>query len=205
MWNNLGQRDKPRQWEPEDFIEVLKGIESLYYKPIIQPPSRYDFPLYRFEWSRSAGSLQEQLDLSNDWLLDWARTIVPRESRLSLMRIEYASPGGIDLVGLGDACKAIEGILDRLIKLFTERHLRRERDKQETIETELKQESLRAAKIENALKILSLRRDFGDISEELLISLTVRDQDKLIPRIAERKLIAVATVDDEPPETDKAA
>lgn len=87
------------RWEPEDFIEVLKGLESLYYKAIAGVPLFYELPLFPYEWARFSGSVQEQLDRSNDWLLDWARTTAPGESRLSLTRIEYASPGGIDLVG----------------------------------------------------------------------------------------------------------
>jgi hypothetical protein len=113
---------------------------------------------------------------------------------------------------LGEACKAIEGILDRLIKFFTERHLRRERDRQTDIETALKEielekeeENLRSLKLENARMLLRLHADFPDIPEDFLLSLITRDQDKLIPRIAERKLVGVSTTDAEPPERDKAA
>jgi hypothetical protein len=104
---------------------------------------------------------------------------------------------------LGEACKAIEGIFDRLISFFTERRLRREWDKQATIETSLKEtelekeeQSLRALKLENARKILDLHRDYPDVPEEFLLALIVRDQDKLIPRIAERKLVGAMTSDE---------
>ena len=194
------------RWEPEDFIEVLKGLESLYYKAVVSGPRFYEPPFFPFEWLRFSGSFQEQLDRSNDWLLDQARTIAPNGSRLSLTRIEYASPGGIDLVGLGQACDALGKILSRLIKFFTERRLRREREAQAQIRTamaqtelERDQESLRAAKIANARELLSLRRDFPEIHEDLFLSLIARDQDKLIPRIAERKLVGASTLDDDAP------
>jgi hypothetical protein len=192
------------RWEPEDFIEVLKGIESLYYKAVVRRAYPFEPPFFWFERSSIALSFDEHVDLSNDWLLARARSTARSYSRLRVARIEYASPGGIDLVGLGEACKAIEGIIDRLIKFFTERHLRRERDKQETIETAIKetelekeQESLRALKIENARSILALRREYPEMPDDLFIALAVRDQDRLIPRITERKLVAATTSDGE--------
>ena len=194
-----------RRWEPEDFIEVLKSIESIYYKTIRTP-----IPSFSSYWLPL--SFEENLDFTNDWLLAQARIIIDSHSRLRIGRIEYASPGGIDFVGLGEACKAIEGILDRLIKFFTERHLRRERDRQAEIETGLKQvelekqeESLRTIKLENARSILRLRADYPDVDDYLVLSLITRDQDKLIPRIVERKLIGVRMTEGEPPATDKAA
>src|SRR5579863_7180029 len=123
------------RWEPEDFIEVMTGLESLYYKGVVGGPAFHELPFLPFEWPRFSGSFQEQLDYSNEWLLDRARATAPGESRLSLTRIEYGSPGGIDLVGLGQACNALDRILGRLIKFFTERTLRRERDEQERIRT----------------------------------------------------------------------
>jgi hypothetical protein len=194
------------RWEPEDFIEVLTGLESLYYKAVIRGPLFHELPFFPFEWPRFYSSFQEQLDRSNDWLLDRARSTAPGESRLSLTRIEYSSPGGIDLVGLGQACNALDRILGRLIKFFTERTIRRERDEQARIRTamaqaelEKEQESLRALKIQNARELLSLRRDFSEMHEDVFIALSARDQDKLIPRIAERKLTGASTVDDDPP------
>jgi hypothetical protein len=164
----------------------------------------FEPPFFWFERSRIAVSFDEHVDLSNDWLLARARSTVRSHSRLRVARIEYASPGRIDLVGLGEVCKAIEGIVDRLIKFFTERHLRRERDKQETIETAIKEtelekekESLRALKIENARSILALRREYPDMPDDLFMALAVRDQDRLIPRITERKLVAATTSDGE--------
>jgi len=135
--------------------------------------------------------------------LAWARTTTTGPLRLSVARIQYGSPGRIDLVGLGEACKALEGIFDRLFQYFTGRHLRRERDKQAKLDTELKEvevekerESLHALKLENARALLAMRRDFPEASE-VLLPLIARDQDKLIPRIAEAKLVGVSSDDGE--------
>jgi hypothetical protein len=69
----------------------------------------------------------------------------------------------------------------------------------------MKEESLRSLKIENARSILELRRDYPDMPDEFLTALIAHDQDKLIPRIAERQLVAVRTMDAEPPPDDEAA
>jgi hypothetical protein len=150
------------------------------------------------------------LALSNDWLLARARAVARGPHRMRVARIHYASPGKIDLVGLGDACRAIEGIIDRLIKFFTERELRREAGNQAKIETLRKKvevekdgESLRALKIENARSILTLRREFHDMPEEQFVALIGNDQDRLIPRIAEKRLTGVKRYDADPPKENK--
>ena len=196
------------KWEPEDFIEVLKGVESLYYKAALHrrfPRFPYEPDFYWFERSYLPVSFEEHLNLANDWLLARARATAHAEYRMKVARIAYASPGGIDLAGLGQACNAVKGIIDSFIKLYTERHLRREADAQAEIETGMKEESLSAMKIENVRKLLELRRDFPDVSEDTFIALIGNDQDRLIPRIAERKLIGVRIVDGAPPKDDEAA
>ena len=194
------------QWDPEDFIEVLTGLESMYYKAVARQLLPHDLPLRWFARSSPAISFEDDLDLSNSWLLSWARIISPRDSRLSINQVQYASPGAIDFAGVGKAFEAIEGIIDRLIKLFTERRLRQERNKQASIETARQQvglekdhESLRAQKIENARSLLALQRDYPDAPDELLLALISRDQDRLIPRIAEGKIVGVRTIGREPP------
>ncbi len=202
-------------WEPEDFIEVLKGVESLYYKAALSHRhTRFPFEpdFYLFSRRRASARFEDDVEFANDWLLQRARATSRSEYRMRVSRISYASPGGIDLVGLGEACKSLEGIIDKLIKFFTERDLRRQADAQARIatsikETELEQhrESLRAQKIENARAILALRREFDDVPEDIFIALIANDQDRLIPRIAEGKLIGVRKFDGEPPKDDEAA
>jgi hypothetical protein len=108
----------------------------------------------------------------------------------------------MDFFGVGDACKALEGVIDRLIKFFTERHIRKERDKQATLKTkregikvEKEEQSLLALKLRNADALLKLRKKHpgAQIPDNFLIDLFVRDQNILVPRIAEGKLIAVTS------------
>lgn len=196
-------------WEPEDFIEVLKSVESLYYKAAVDCWPPYDPPFYWLERPYLPVSFDEYMNLSNDWLLGRARAVAHGSHRMRVARIHYASPGKIDLVGLGEACRAIEGIVDRLVKFFTEREVRREAANQakietlrKTVELEKDEESLRALKIENARTILTLRRDFHDIPQDYIVALIGKDQDRLIPRIAEQKIIGVKRYDDETPKED---
>jgi hypothetical protein len=77
-------------WEPEDFIEVLKGIESLYYKAALRRRFLYEPPFYWFERSPFAFSFEEHLDSSNDWLLARAAIIYLTQT----MRLPILSPGG---------------------------------------------------------------------------------------------------------------
>lgn len=194
------------KWEPEDFIEVLKGVESLYYKAALRrhlPRFPYEPDPYWFERSFLPVSFEEHINLANDWLLSRARATARAEYRMTVARISYASPGGIDLAGVGQACNAVKGIVDSFIKLYTDRHLRREADAQARIETEMKEESLNAMKIENARKILEMRHDFPDIPEDAFIALIGNDQDRLIPRIAERKLVGAHIVDGKPSKDDE--
>lgn len=183
-------------WEPEDFIEVLRGIESLYYKVALSSRFIHEPDYFWFRRREFLTSFDDEIGHANDWLLARSRSIAGGEVRLRVDRIEYASPGGIDLAGIGQATEAIKGVIDSLIKFFTERELRRQGDAQAKIETAIKEvelekerESLRGLKIKNAKAILKLFRDHPHVPEEYLTALIGHDQDKLIPRIAERKLV----------------
>lgn len=185
-----------RQWEPEDFIEVLQGVESLYYKAIGYRYRPFVPEIYFMERHHPFTSYDERLNLLNNWLLQESRITIYADMRLLVRRIDYASPGSIDLIGVGKAIEAVDKIIGRLIEYFTERRKRREGDKQARIDTEIKEvelakerESLRAIQIANARELLSLRREFPDEFEEILVPLAVRDQEKISSRIAERKLI----------------
>jgi len=198
------------QWEPEDFIEVLTGVESLYYKAALIRRFPYEGPFYWFDRRYSSVSFEDQLNQTNNWLLARARATARVEYRMKVVRIAYASPGGVDLAGLGQACSAVKGIIDTLLKFFTEKELRLQADAQarirtarDEIELEKDRESLRAMKIANARAILDLRREFHDVPEEIIVPLIGSDQDRLIPRIAEGKLIGVRTIDDKRPEADR--
>jgi hypothetical protein len=192
------------QWEPEDFIEVLSGVESLYYKVALTRRFLRESPYFWPDSIRAAASFEQGVAAANDWLLARSRTIADR--RLRVRRIEYASPGKIDLLGIGEGCRAISDVILSFAKFFSERDLRREQAKQAQIETEMKQaelhekhESLRSLKISNARALMSLRRDFPEISEDYFIALAAHDQDRLIPRIADGKLVSARTLSRDTP------
>ncbi len=199
-------------WEPEDFIEVFSGIESLYYKAAINGlmSSKGSWSLFGPRWFSS--SFFSYLDEANEWFVSQARTTAMPHVRMSVARIDYASPGSIDLLGFARALEVVCDAIGGIVVYYSEREQRRERDRQTRIDTEIrqteferKQESLRALKLENARKIMEMSRDFPDWSEELLLSLAVNDQDKLIPRIAERKLVGIKVLEEGRPEDDKRA
>lgn len=202
-------------WEPQDFIEVLQSLESMYYKLAYWETRRswprpfYYDELYFFDRFNTADLRYETiLDIANQRLLERARYEAPQRTRLSVQRITYASPGGIDLLGIGKGLEAISNSIGRMIVYFDERHLRRERDQQATLETEAKRielekerENLRALKIKNARDALDLFREHPDDREQL-IPLLVRDQDALSSRIAEQKLISARASSGDDPERD---
>lgn len=185
-----------RQWEPEDFIEVLQGIESLYYKALGLRHRPFVPEIYFIERHLPFTSYDDRLNLLNEWLLRESRLTIYADMRLLVRRIDYASPGSIDLIGIGKAIEAIDKIVGRLIEHQTGRRKRKESDKQAKIDTKIKEielaekrESLRAIQIANARELLTLGREFPEEIEEIFVPLAVRDQEKISSRIAERKVI----------------
>jgi hypothetical protein len=193
------------RWEPQDFIEVLRSIESFYYKVApggshhLRPPVWVDedYPFWlgeRFEGS----SFEFILDHINQRMLERARYEAPSYKRLSVVRIRYASPGSIDLLGIGKVFETLANSIGRMKTYFDEAHLRSEGDAQASLDTELKRieiekerESLQALKIKNAQEALQLL-DFHPDMRKALVSLLVRDQDAIASRLAERKLISAS-------------
>lgn len=193
-------------WEPHDFVQVLSCVESMYYKLNDRsyriPGRRYAFdfgqpdlfePNFPIEVSYA-----QSLERINRILAERARFEMSPQDRLLVSRIQYASPGSIDLLGIGKACDSIANAIGRIVSYYDERHIRRERDKQATLETDRKsietekdQETLRSLKISNARNMLELERDFPDEAREHLLPLLVRDQDGLSELIADGRLVGV--------------
>ncbi len=194
-------------WEPQDFIEVLGAIESFYYKLAqerrhrLMPPYWLDDDYLIFERERFGGSsFENSLDRLNARMVDRARYETPSYRRLSVSRIQYASPGGIDLLGVGKIVETLANSIGRMKTYFDEAHLRSERDAQARLDTELKRieiekerESLQALKIRNAQDALQLLDSHPDM-HEALVPLLVRDQDAIASRLAERKLISARVI-----------
>jgi hypothetical protein len=194
------------EWEPADFIELFESIESIYYKASPRAVhSRIWSERERFYYSDyyrplrkgqpgQLESFETHLQQLNRWLVSEARLSVPGPERITVAAISYASPGSIDALGVGKTIEALDNTIGRLIGFFTERRKRIEGDKQAELETEIKRESLRSLQIRNAREILELRRDYRGEVEEILVPSLVEDQEKLVRRIAEGKLVGVKKI-----------
>src|SRR5271166_2889266 len=133
------------RWEPQDFIEVLKSIESFYYKLAQERWYHFRSPLWLDDdyllWAseRFGGlSFEASLDRLNERMLERARYETPSHRRLSVVRIHYASPGDIDLLGIGKVFETLANSIGRMKTYFDDAHLRSERDKQASLDTDLK-------------------------------------------------------------------
>lgn len=173
-------------WEPVDFIETFEAIESLYFMSLQQMEGRFherpQLSFYEGEDLRFS-SYEAYLDAANKMMLERARRTTPKSTRLYIRRINFASPGGIDFAGFGQAMESVDRIVGRLVSFFTEKRVRAEKSLQAGIETDVARQNLLTLKIENARRLLELRRDFPE--DEHLIAIAVRDQDRLGERIAE--------------------
>lgn len=195
-------------WEPNDFVELMQCTESMYYK--LYAPRRYrsffryspffEPDLFLDRRPTYGQSYEETLDRMNRALCEQARFESSGPERLIVKSIRYSSPGGVDLLGLGKACESIANAVGKIVSYYDDRHLRRERNKQASIQTEQKRveverdsESLKSLKIQNARAMLELERDFPDEARDVLLPLLVRDQDALSDLIADGRLIGADT------------
>ncbi|OLB73741.1 MAG: hypothetical protein AUI16_16500 [Alphaproteobacteria bacterium 13_2_20CM_2_64_7] len=188
-------------WEPQDFIETLRSVESFYYKLALhrsrwfpEPPFWFDDHYYLFRSDNVP--FEVVLDHVNQRFLERARYETPSDQRVTIRRIQYASPGGIDLLGIGKVVEVISDAIGRMKVYYDDKNIRRERDSQAALDTELKRlqiekerASLQSIKIKNAKDALELL-DSHPEAHEALLPLLVRDQDALADRIGERKLIS---------------
>lgn len=195
-------------WELSDFVDALQSVESMYYKleaskhrkPFrLWPgyPSGYFYLDRELPFERS---YTEQLDNLNRFLCERARHETLSPEKLLVKRIQYASPGSIDLLGIGKVCEVMADAIGQIVTFYDERHIRRERDEQASLETEQKRieidrdrETLRSLQIQNARDMLELKRDFPDHELEIMVPLLVRDQELLSELIADGRLIGAET------------
>ena len=196
------------QWEPSDFIEILGAVESMYYKVSRYGGRAYgrfrrDLNLDRYFHLRRGypfemGS-EPILNELNSRIVDLSRRVAPSKDRIFVRRIQFSSPGGIDLFGLGYVCEIIKDSIGSMKRYFDDRHLRQERDSQAALETErsrigleIEKENLRTLQISNARKALRLREDYPS-DNDVMVALLVRDQELLADKIMEQKLVESLT------------
>ncbi|MCA3272327.1 MAG: hypothetical protein INF75_15845 [Roseomonas sp.] len=191
-------------WEPKEFIEVLQAVENMYYKLVPSELPRLWLEEFYFGGAFSFDRYTDTsipypfvLDLTNQRLTERLRYTAPGALRLKVRAIQYASPGGIDLLGVGKVLEVICDSIGRMKVYWDDAHLRKERDKQASLDTKIKEtkleqerEILKDLKLKNAETAIRLLDSFPRAPEALL-PLLVRDQDILWDLIAEGKLIDV--------------
>ena len=173
------------KWEPADYISAFSAIQSIYYK-IVVFDHEWEFQSRRSRWRSQypvRGPLPELAEI-NDSYVRSRMELADYHNRLIVDRISHASPGFMDFLGFGEGLQAIDSMLGRLIDVLTLRKQRIEADHQAKVRTEYDRQNLNTIKIENARKLLELRRDFPDIDDSLLLSLLVHDQTQLESLIA---------------------
>tara|TARA_R110000868_G_scaffold92734_2_gene257219 strand:+ start:11773 stop:12396 length:624 start_codon:yes stop_codon:yes gene_type:complete len=126
-------------WEPRDFIEVFETVERLYYAlaPTVLQGRTFAADTARHRERRRRGRVD----------IDQEREFRPGNERLTVVSVNYNSPGSISFKGLAPTIKAIGGLLDGLIKLGTERIQRRQADAQAILETEHKALEVESKKV----------------------------------------------------------
>lgn len=176
------------RWEPQDYLAAISAVERVYYISLFHP--QFD------EFVGSAGQRRliygrsdRLLDIPFVEFMDACRELADAEQRLTVTRISHSSPGLIDFKGLGEVANAIDSAFGRIIAVFTERRLRRERDAQEAVETDIRRENLNSIKIDNARKLLELERDFPGIRHRPRLERALVEEQSKIEDLAARGLI----------------
>lgn len=191
-------------WTASDFSDCLRSINTLYqYQVVIDLAYQdynewekfyLDFPLppsrlrrYRARQLQHVGFFSGnivELLLSESENIE--QLIAPNEV-LTVKKIHYASPGDIDLLGLGKAIKEIRTFLQFIIEYCGNNENRK-------IDRALKREELRAKRIENARQFVHVLRDIGFSETEIreMIVAVDKSQGTLIDLIADDKLLTVS-------------
>jgi len=116
--------------------------------------------------------------------------LIEPEERLDVRRISYASPGSVDLIGIG----AIVGhVKDFTLKLIDRQDSKQQRKLSEE-RAELENDRVR---IENARSFVALARDLGYTDSELrqLVARVDEKQETLVRFIEQQKLRTVSILD----------
>lgn len=113
------------------------------------------------------------------------------EERLQVRRVSYASPGSIDLVGIGAVVGHIKDFVLKLIEREDSKRSRELSDEQMSLENDRR-------RIENARNFVALARDLGYTETEVrrLVAHVDEKQEILDQLVDSRKLIAVVENDE---------
>jgi len=177
-------------WTPQDLIEVLRAVESMYYKLSLWDNEGLSGQQFRI----AARAHIDTLDISNEYLLKRGREYIDR--KLLIRRIIYGSPGSIDLLGVGKFLEVIANTIGKLVDYYDNKTVRHERNEQARIETEkrrtdlkIQRESLTSLQIKNAENALVVIHKYPK-GKEVLLRYLVADQEFISERISSEKLIS---------------
>ena len=201
------------EWTARDFSDLFSSLSNLYeirfalelvaqdlrdieflledgYLLRPRPPSRRYRRLLRagFPFVPSPGTAQ--IPLSDEKALTELRSIISSEEALYVQKVKFASPGSVDLVGLG----AVMGHIKDLIFKFVDRNDTKQSRHLEDERRALENERLR---IENAREFVALAKDCGysEIEIRKLVSRVDDIQDPIERLAAQHKLRDVVDLD----------
>jgi hypothetical protein len=155
---------------------------------------RYPFPSRRrrrflslapFPWEAGLfGAILPTLDEAH---LSRLSQVLDPDERLAVQRVRYASPGSIDLVGIGAVMGHVKDFAVKMIERHDNKRQRKLSDERAALEND-------RLRIENARNFVALARELGYTETEIrrLVAHVDEKQEVLVRLIDERKLIAVA-------------
>lgn len=178
------------KWEPKDYLSAISAVETIYYVALLNaPPFREISSAYVDKRSSRYRSRDGSIEGIAVAIVEEARLFSDGHDRLIVRQIKHASPGFMDFEGVGQVATAMDSAFGRIIDVFTNRRMRRERDERSSVETEIARENLNSIKIENARMLLELGRDYPEITRQRdLLEILVVQQSK-IEDLAGRGLI----------------
>jgi hypothetical protein len=179
-------------------LELLSDewrIIDRYYDEFLQ---RYPFPSRRrrrflslgpFPWEAGLfGAILPTLDEAH---LTRLSQVLDPDERLAVRRVNYASPGSIDLVGIGAVVGHVKDFAIKMIERHDTKRQRELSDERAALEND-------RMRIENARNFVALARDLGYTETEIrrLVAHVDEKQEVLVRLIDERKLVAVVAADE---------
>lgn len=188
-------------WTATDLSSFVTHLNRLYqYHMIIDMAYRdyrdleeyFDFPrpsrLRReFGYFRHAGFGPDVVEMILEEKEQLETMLTPKEM-LHVDRIAYASPGSIDLTGVGKAVDALARFVQFLIEYCGNSKMRE-------IERDLKSEELREKRIENARRHMSALKEMGYSKTEIRRMIAVADESQgpILELVSSAKILRVTT------------
>ncbi|MDE0282328.1 MAG: hypothetical protein OXN16_14855 [Gammaproteobacteria bacterium] len=204
-------------WEPEDFIDTFRGVESFYYKTAIwgSLSNSYRYRYLFFDGYPFYSRFSDSKKNINEELVSEARALITPELRITVDRVEYGSPGSIDIFGAARFLEVLCDAIGKTVKYYSEKDLRREEARQAEIQTQILEASLRNIRQESVDKTLDTIRKIKELDHDhpgwreefeddlkLLFSMDLEKVDRVI---SEGKIVGVEMTDRDPPKDKEAA